>query len=243
MRHLPGFDSDIFQRQLTVVDMKSDPSLHALTWDRAHTPKCLELLTECFEADTFIVGHQPQPEGCSAQHDRMIILASDHNHGCYVRFELGRPYSCSELHGMVKPLAGTGLEYFYKDLTMKSLVSKLLILVLLVSVLASCDRKEPQENLGSFDPALDGVAVRPMVAMDLERAERIKREGALIGTEDMLTEDDQAGAVPAPVSLPTAPPMGGVPATPAAPPSGGFAMPAPAAAPVPSWGGGDPNAF
>ncbi len=127
---------------------------------------------------------------------------------------------------------------------MKSLVSQLLILVLLVSVLVSCDRKEPQENLGSFDPALDGVAVRPMVAMDLERAERIKREGALIGTEDMLTEDDQAGAVPAPVVLPSAPPMGGAATTPAAPPSGGFTMPAPAAAPAPAWGNNnDPNAF
>lgn len=104
-RHIRAFESEIFDRELTKEDMKSNPSLRALTWDRGQSPSGLDILQEKWDVDHFIVGHQPQATGCCHLHDRMIILASDHPHGCYLPFELGKKYNQEELFDLIKPLA------------------------------------------------------------------------------------------------------------------------------------------
>lgn len=104
-RHLVRFDDFIFEKTLTLEDLRSNHSLHALTWDRRQTEKSLEKLSEMWDADVFVVGHQPQPDGCSRPFDRLIILASDHNHGCYLRFGLDIEYTPMELYDCVRPLA------------------------------------------------------------------------------------------------------------------------------------------
>ena len=105
MRKLGGFQKDIFDKELTEQDLRSNPSLRALIWDRVHSSKCLEKLGEMWDVDTFIVGHQPQAQGCDRPCSRMIILASDHIHGCFLPFELGKHYESDELFAQVKPLA------------------------------------------------------------------------------------------------------------------------------------------
>ena len=105
MRKLGGFRKDIFDKELTEQDLHSNTSLRALIWDRVHSPECLEKLGEMWDVDMFIVGHQPQAQGCSQPCSRMIILASDHIHGCFLPFELGKRYEPDELFAQVKPLA------------------------------------------------------------------------------------------------------------------------------------------
>jgi hypothetical protein len=104
-RHLTHFDDFIFEKVLSLDDMKHDPSLRALAWDRSHSAECIESLRKMWDVDMFIVGHQPQAEGYARPHDRMIILASDHSHGCYLPFELQRSYSPDELFRLIRPLA------------------------------------------------------------------------------------------------------------------------------------------
>jgi len=104
-RNLGNFDDDIFRRELTLNDMKTDSSLHALTWDRSHSEECLNRLRQRWDVDLFIVGHQPQAEGKRLCHERMMILASDHNHGCFLPFDLVKQYQPDELFSLVKPLA------------------------------------------------------------------------------------------------------------------------------------------
>ena len=105
MRQLAGFQKDIFDKELTEQDLHSSSSLRALIWDRAHSPECLKKLAEMWDVDIFIVGHQPQAQGCGRPCSQMIILASDHIHGCFLPFELGRSYESDELFAQVKPLA------------------------------------------------------------------------------------------------------------------------------------------
>ena len=105
LRHLKNFDDFIFEKVLCLDDMKHDPSLRALTWDRFHTAECLDKLAELWDVDFFVVGHQPQENGYKQLHERMIILASDHGHGCFLPFELDRSYSPTEFVALVRGIA------------------------------------------------------------------------------------------------------------------------------------------
>jgi len=105
MRHLADWNGSIFEKELSLDDMKNDASLHALTWDRSHSDKCLAKLRQLWEVDMFVIGHQPQAVGRARPHERVIILASDHGHGCFLPFDLEQRYSPDELFGQVKALA------------------------------------------------------------------------------------------------------------------------------------------
>lgn len=104
-RHLKKFDDFIFEKRLTLDDMKRDDSLRALTWDRNHDPEGLERLKQMWKVDMFIVGHQPQETGANLQHHCMIILASDHQHGSFLPFCLDWKYTPEELYALVRPIA------------------------------------------------------------------------------------------------------------------------------------------
>ncbi|MBN1436968.1 MAG: hypothetical protein JW936_07825 [Sedimentisphaerales bacterium] len=104
-RHLKDFDSKIFQKKITLDDMRNNTSLHALTWDRSHSKDCLVSLQELWGVDTFIVGHQPQADGCAHPKESLIILASDHAQGCFLYFDTKKYYDSDELWGKIKHVA------------------------------------------------------------------------------------------------------------------------------------------
>ena len=56
--------------------------------------------------DYFICGHQPQDMGYEVLHDRMIILASEHNHGVFLPFDLSKKLTLEKLVGNIRPFAG-----------------------------------------------------------------------------------------------------------------------------------------
>lgn len=103
--HLAEYDQGVFDRRLSLADLKTDRSLKALIWDRRHSEKSLTKLAQMWNVDMFIVGHQPQESGFCILHERLAILASDHNHGCFLKFELGRRYEPDGLFAGIKPLA------------------------------------------------------------------------------------------------------------------------------------------
>jgi hypothetical protein len=55
--------------------------------------------------DLFVLGHQPQQNGWSQAGDNLIILASDHNHGCLLQIDLSKTYVIAELVNSLTPLA------------------------------------------------------------------------------------------------------------------------------------------
>lgn len=105
MKHLAGFDDFIFEKVLTMDDMRANRSLRALTWDRFHSEECIDQLQRMFDVDMFIVGHQSQVNGYKRAHQRLIILASDHEHGCFLPFKLNETYPPDELFMCIRPLA------------------------------------------------------------------------------------------------------------------------------------------
>jgi len=104
-RHTKTFDHSIFEEPLTMDMLLDDVSLRALVWDRKHTDTSLNELCRHWAVDHFIIGHQAQEAGYCRALDQMLILASDHNHGHYLAFDLGEEYSHEALFALVKPIA------------------------------------------------------------------------------------------------------------------------------------------
>ncbi|MBN2456000.1 MAG: metallophosphoesterase [Sedimentisphaerales bacterium] len=107
---LPGdnlasqFNPGIFEKQLAPDDLRKPGSAYLLTWGRKHSQQLLDNMANLFDVDIFIIGHQPQQQGWCKAGDNLIILASDHNHGCLLGIDLEKCYSITELISEIIPL-------------------------------------------------------------------------------------------------------------------------------------------
>lgn len=74
-----------------------------------------------------------------------------------------------------------------------------IIVILMViatgTMVTSCKHDGPDEGSEVVEPAIEGVAVRPMPVMDAPLAERILREGPVSATADITREEDAVGEV------------------------------------------------
>ena len=62
-------------------------------------------MAEMLDADIFILGHQRQEQGYCLAGANLIIIASDHDHGCILPIELAKSYTVEELIDLITPLA------------------------------------------------------------------------------------------------------------------------------------------
>lgn len=105
-RDLPRFDASVLTRVPTEKDLREDGSAHMLVWGRYHTAPALTTLAEVLDVDYFVCGHQPQEMGYDVLHERMLILASDHNHGVFLPIDLKKPFTIDGLCKQIRPFAG-----------------------------------------------------------------------------------------------------------------------------------------
>ncbi len=103
--HFSTLDYNIFDTEISVPMLKASPSVRALLWDRKHSNELVNELAKALHIETFIVGHQPQPEGFSRPFDKMIILASEHNLGTILPIDLSHKYSTDELFNAIIKIA------------------------------------------------------------------------------------------------------------------------------------------
>ena len=107
---LPGdhfvdrFDRQVMDRQLNLNDCEKPGSAYLLTWGRRHSQALLDKMAELFDVDIFILGHQPQQQGWHKAAKNLIIIASDHNHGCLLSIDLAKSYTIDELISLTVPL-------------------------------------------------------------------------------------------------------------------------------------------
>jgi len=104
-RFIDKFDPQILNRQLKVNDVVRPGSAYLLTWGRRHSQALLDKLAEQFDIDVFILGHQPQEKGWKQAGENLIIIASNHNHGCLLPFSLAQSYTVEQLVELIVPLA------------------------------------------------------------------------------------------------------------------------------------------
>jgi len=96
-RNWAKFDDAIFERKIELDDLARTGSVYLLTWGRKQSQKLLDDAAEKLGAKTFVLGHQSQPEGWIKAGENLIIIASDHNHGCLINCDLDKSYTADEL--------------------------------------------------------------------------------------------------------------------------------------------------
>ncbi len=103
-RYIDKFDPNILDRQLKINDVVRPGSAYLLTWGRKHSQTLLDKMAGLFDVDIFILGHQWQEEGWCQAGKNLIIIASDHNHGCLLSISLAESYTVEQLIDLITPL-------------------------------------------------------------------------------------------------------------------------------------------
>ena len=104
-RAIDKFEPKILERQLKINDVVRPGSAYLLTWGRKHSQAILDKLAGIFDIDLFILGHQPQEKGWNQAGNNLIIIASNHNHGCLLSIDLAKSYTIEQLIDSIVPLA------------------------------------------------------------------------------------------------------------------------------------------
>jgi hypothetical protein len=104
-RYVDSFDAEIFGRQLEVEDISKPGSAYFLGWGRKFSQATLDKMAKLLDVDIFILGHQPQSHGWSQAGENLIIVSSEHNHGCLLMMDLAELPTIKELAGSIVPLA------------------------------------------------------------------------------------------------------------------------------------------
>ena len=103
-RHVNKFDPQILERPLEGADCARPGSAYLLAWGRNHSQNLLDKMAELLDVDVFVLGHQPQHQGWCQAGRNLIIIASDHNHGCLLAADLARSYTIEQLIDSIVPL-------------------------------------------------------------------------------------------------------------------------------------------
>ena len=104
-RYFDKFEGEIFNRELKVSDIVRPGPVYIMTWGRRHSQHLLDKMAELLDVDIFIFGHQPQQDGWNKAARNLIIIASDHEHGCLLPLSLSRSYTIEQVIESIVPLA------------------------------------------------------------------------------------------------------------------------------------------
>jgi predicted phosphodiesterase len=104
-RFVDRFDQQLFDRELKINDCKKPGTAYLLTWGRNHSQPTLDKMAKLCDVDLFILGHQAQEQGWNQAGKNLIIIASDHNHGCLLSINLAKSYTIEQLIDSIVPLA------------------------------------------------------------------------------------------------------------------------------------------
>ncbi|NQV33366.1 MAG: metallophosphoesterase [Phycisphaeraceae bacterium] len=99
------FNPHIFVKPVTIDDCAKPGDVYLLTWGRNMSQPWLNELAATLKTRLFILGHQPQPQGWNQAGDNLLLIASDHNHGCLVHVELEDQLSMEDLIHSIVPLS------------------------------------------------------------------------------------------------------------------------------------------
>ena len=102
---MESFDETVFARTPNEFDLNPGGAAHALVWGRFQPPEAIESFAERLGVEVFIVGHTPQETGYTVV-GRLIIVASDHQHGVFLPIDLSRKYTIDELERGIRKFAG-----------------------------------------------------------------------------------------------------------------------------------------
>jgi len=78
--------TEILERATTPADLQRGRGAYEWTWGRRQSNEQIEALAEQLGVRFFVLGHQPCEQGYEQIGRRVLLLASDHSHGCLLHF-------------------------------------------------------------------------------------------------------------------------------------------------------------
>ncbi len=109
-RLMDKFDPDVLERDLTDEDYRwGGGSAYMMVWGRGHTVEQVEALAARWEVKLFCLGHEHAPSGVEARGSRLVVINSDHDHGCALPVDLGAIPRAYEALELAVPLAAVGV--------------------------------------------------------------------------------------------------------------------------------------
>ena len=108
-RKIEAFDKSVLDRALTAEDYEKEGSATLMVWGRHQNEKIAQELAEAWGIKQFVLGHQQAEMGWEEKAHNILILASDHGHGCCLPIDLGQSYSRDALIDHVLPINGIRL--------------------------------------------------------------------------------------------------------------------------------------
>lgn len=99
-----GFDTTVFDRELTGADLKEGSDVFAMVWGRDYRPENAEAFARLVEAKVLIHGHTPCEKGFNAPNDTQIILDCCGEPASYVIVPTNEDLSHAEILKRVKML-------------------------------------------------------------------------------------------------------------------------------------------
>jgi len=104
---IDNFDYSAFHRELVGADYaRRTGAVYQLIWGRNMSPATAAKFAAAMEANIIVTGHQPQDNGYTVNGDQHLIIASDHNRGMFLRFDLSKGYDIETLVQSLIPFAG-----------------------------------------------------------------------------------------------------------------------------------------
>jgi len=105
-RYMHEFNPRCVDIEPDELDLSETGSAYRMVWGRHHNGPLIEQLASAYDVDYFVIGHQPQESGYAVLLERVIILASDHNHGVFLPIECSKTYDIDTLVERIRPYAG-----------------------------------------------------------------------------------------------------------------------------------------
>lgn len=104
-RMIEKFDPEVLNRPYTDADLHGPfGSAYMMVWGRNQSDKIVEELMEPLGGKVFIVGHQPAEMGWRPEGEHILIINSDHMHGCAIAVDLAESYDQEKLIELIRPL-------------------------------------------------------------------------------------------------------------------------------------------
>ncbi len=102
--------TEILRRPYTPEDMRRGNGLYEWTWGRGQTPEQLDALAEELGVKFFVLGHRHVDSGWEVLGPRAVTIASDHSHGCLMRFSSDSPVVPERLGELMTPIVALGAD-------------------------------------------------------------------------------------------------------------------------------------
>ncbi|MFW6065448.1 MAG: metallophosphoesterase [Planctomycetota bacterium] len=102
--------TEILRRAIREEDLIRGGPAYEWTWGRGQSEEQLDELADELGVEFFVLGHRHVESGWEMLTPRAVTIASDHSHGCVMRFDSDKAVNSESVPGLVTPIVALPVE-------------------------------------------------------------------------------------------------------------------------------------